>query len=77
MAIAVACVAMHIAYDLRYVGPQALGKTYDPAILPSCEKQLTKARAIARFAGGRGMELLTHGMMQTYPAKENAIKNLR
>lgn len=28
MTIAVACVAMHIAYDLRYVGPHALGKVY-------------------------------------------------
>ena len=76
MTIAVACVAIQIAYDLRYVGPQVLGNTYDPAMLPSCEKQLTKARAIARLAGGRGMEVLTHGMIQTYPAKENAVKNL-
>lgn len=45
-------------------------------MLPNCEKQLTKARAIARFAGGRGMELLTQGIMTTYPANENAIKNL-
>ena len=51
--------------------------TYDPAMLPSCEKQLTKASATARFAGGRGIELLTQVRIMTYPLKLNAIKKLR
>lgn len=45
-------------------------------MFPSCEKQLTKASATARFAGGRGIELLTHAIMTTYPLNVNAIKKL-
>ncbi len=43
---------MQIAYDLLYVGPQDFGQTYDPAMLPICERELTRASAVARFAGG-------------------------
>ena len=38
---------------------QSKSPSYDPAIFPSCEKQLTNATATARFAGGLGIELLT------------------
>lgn len=60
-------VAMQIAYEWRYVGPQAVGQTYEPAMLPSCEKALMKAMATARFAGGRGRELEHQAKKVTKP----------
>lgn len=50
------------------LGPHILGHTYDPAILPSCEKALMNARATARLAGGRGIELETQESRTTSPA---------
>lgn len=47
--------AVTMPYELRY--PLSLrSQTYEPAMLPSCEKALMAARATARFAGGRGKE---------------------
>jgi len=34
--------------------------SYEPAMLPIWDRQLAKARATARFEGGRGTELLIH-----------------
>ena len=44
---------------------QSKSPSYDPAIFPSCEKQLTNATATARFAGGLGIELLTQVIILT------------
>jgi hypothetical protein len=54
------CVAMQIAYERWYDGPQLNGHTYEPATLPSCEVALTIAIATARFDGGRAKVALTH-----------------
>ena len=44
------------------------GKTHDPMTLPNCEKELMKARATARFAGGLGKTLLSHPNRTAMPA---------
>lgn len=61
-------VEIHIAYEFLYDGPQADGQTYEPATLPSWEKALISASAMARLDGGRGNELLTQVRNTMKPA---------
>lgn len=50
--------------------------TYDPAMLPSWLNALMTAIATARFAGGRGIELLNQARKVMKAAYDCAMRNL-
>lgn len=69
-------IAMQIANDLRYVGPQVLAQAYAPRMLLLCAKALTSASATARLAGEPDVATDAHAKRPIVPVFIWVIRNL-